>query len=144
MFGGLTTLVNIAVFWLGTNWLHWYYLVANLVAWVLSVWFAFETNHRWVFMGSTAQKESTLIQLCRFFLARGVSLVIDMGCMIGLVQGIRTSELTAKLVTQVVVVILNYLLSVHFVFGTPRKRSSQEERSRSDAQNDRDHHPMSK
>ncbi len=49
VFGVGTTLINIIVCGLCYNHLHWDILVANAVAWVISVAFAFITNKLYVF-----------------------------------------------------------------------------------------------
>ena len=49
IFGVLTTLVNIGVYYLASDVVGLYYLLANVVAWILSVLFAFITNKSLVF-----------------------------------------------------------------------------------------------
>ena len=48
-FGGLTTLVNIVVFFVMNDIFHIHYLIANAAAWLASVLFAYVTNRTWVF-----------------------------------------------------------------------------------------------
>src|SRR5690625_7141818 len=52
-FGGLTTLVNIVVFFIFDSLLSWPYLVANAIAIVLSILFAYVTNKLFVFKTSS-------------------------------------------------------------------------------------------
>lgn len=49
VFGLLTTGVNVVVYVLFANCLGINYLVANVIAWFLSVLFAYITNRKWVF-----------------------------------------------------------------------------------------------
>ena len=49
VFGVLTTLCNIVSYFALNDLLHIHYLVANALAWVLSVLFAYLTNRTWVF-----------------------------------------------------------------------------------------------
>lgn len=48
-FGGLTTLINIVVFTVLNSTTGWNYQISNVIAWFLSVLFAYITNKRWVF-----------------------------------------------------------------------------------------------
>ena len=48
-FGGLTTVVNIVAYFVCTSIFALNYLVANAIAWVASVAFAYVTNRTWVF-----------------------------------------------------------------------------------------------
>ncbi|WP_421017305.1 GtrA family protein [Furfurilactobacillus cerevisiae] len=47
-FGGLTTLVNIVTFVLFASVVHWNYQCGNVIAWILSVLFAYVTDKLWV------------------------------------------------------------------------------------------------
>ena len=49
IFGTLTTVVNIVVYYLFSNIIHMNYLFSNAVAWFLSVLFAYVTNRKYVF-----------------------------------------------------------------------------------------------
>ena len=49
MFGVLTTVVNIVVYFLSAELLHINYLISNALAWFLSVLFAYITNRKYVF-----------------------------------------------------------------------------------------------
>lgn len=49
IFGVLTTLVNIVVYYILNDLLHIHYMVANVIAWIASVLFAYITNRKYVF-----------------------------------------------------------------------------------------------
>ncbi|EGT2111815.1 GtrA family protein, partial [Listeria monocytogenes] len=51
--GGFTTLINIVTFWLCTYVLNWDYRIANTIAWVASVLFAYFSNKKYVFESYT-------------------------------------------------------------------------------------------
>lgn len=105
--GGLTTGVNIVLFFalthLGVAW-FW----ANLVAWALSVLFAFVANRRVVFASHSTHLWR---EAASFFALRGASLGADTVILfIGLTL-LHGSPLVVKLIDQVVVIALNYLFS---------------------------------
>lgn len=130
IFGMLTTAVNFAVFWifnrlLGKN----YYLVSNVIAWIVAVAFAYVTNRIWVFESKVTTVKGILLEVSEFFLARLFSLVVEEAGLLILVDLMKfkdlnfnlftftiTGELIAKVILAVVVVILNYIFSKFIIF----------------------------
>ena len=112
VFGILTTVVNIVVYFifsrLGVN-----YLISNILAWFLSVLFAYVTNRRWVF----ESKSSNVLKECGlFFSGRIFSGIIDTGLMYLFIDILSIGDLVSKIVIQVIVVVLNYVISKWVVF----------------------------
>ncbi len=117
IFGGLTTLINIIVFYLFNDLFNVYYLVSNVIAWVVSVLFAYITNKTVVFKSDNKVfKESVT-----FFIFRVISLGIDMLFMYLLIDIISIDSLIAKIIVNVIVVILNYVFSKLFIFKKKNK-----------------------
>lgn len=116
IFGGLTTLINIIVFYLVKDVLAIDYRLSNGVAWFASVLFAFITNKYFVFSSTNQSKQQFMKELFLFFWYRLLSLVIDMGMMIVMVSMLKIDALVAKLITQIVIVIMNYVFSKLFIF----------------------------
>lgn len=112
-FGVLTTLVNYAVYFFSTKILGIHYLIANLMAWFLSVLFAFGTNRLFVFR---SKNKDVLREGLTFFGGRIVSGVSDMALMYLLVSVMKVNEDASKLAVSVIVVILNYIISKRVVF----------------------------
>ena len=56
IFGGLTTLVNLVVYFLFREIFDFHYMIANVISWAASVLFAFFTNKIWVFEAKVKQK----------------------------------------------------------------------------------------
>lgn len=55
IFGVLTTLVNIVVYFVASNLLGINYLISNFLAWFISVLFAYITNRAYVFESTSSQ-----------------------------------------------------------------------------------------
>lgn len=103
-------------------------LIANIIAWILAVIFAYVTNKIWVF-GSHSWKFAFVIkELFLFVSARlitglleifGVPLLVKLG----LNQTLFGIEgMVSKVLVSVIVVILNYVFSKLFIFKeTPEK-----------------------
>lgn len=111
IFGVLTTIINILTFSimerLTTN-----LLFNNTVAWICSVLFAFITNRNIVFQ-STGNK---LKELCLFFGARIVSLLFDNALIFILIEKLMLNNILSKIIVNVFVVVINYILSKLIVF----------------------------
>lgn len=116
IFGGLTTLVNIAAFYIFETLLDWPYLTANAVAIVLSILFAYSTNKLFVFKTRDMTFNENLIEFLKFIGFRLVSGLADMAAMWMLVDLISVDTNIAKLLTQFIVVVLNYVFSKLFIF----------------------------
>lgn len=115
-FGGLTTLVNIVVFFILDTGLAWPYLVANAAAIVLSILFAYVTNKLFVFQSETQNAKQTISEFFRFIGFRLVSGLADMFTMWVLVDLLLIDTSISKLATQFIVVVLNYVFSKFFIF----------------------------
>gem|GEM_PF-30926 len=118
IFGGLTTFVNYAVFFLVDALLRseYSYLVANGIAWVAAVAFAFVTNKIIVFRSKTNSAGALLREAGAFVAARVVSLLIEYAWMLLAVEVLSIHKYAAKLIAAVVVIILNYFFSKLFIF----------------------------
>ncbi len=116
IFGGLTTLVNWGSFWLLFEIFHIDYLVATALAWLLSVAFAYITNRIWVFESKADTAKAVALEILAFFAFRLLSGGMDMGLMYVGVDLLHINELLMKLLSNVVVVIANYIFSKLFIF----------------------------
>ena len=114
-FGVLTTLINIVSFYfLDKAGMDVY--IANLLAWVLSVLFAFVTNKLFVFHSKSMQFSVFLKVMISFFFFRLFSLGIDMGGMFICLNFLSMGKMISKIFMNVIVIIANYIFSKLFVF----------------------------
>lgn len=117
IFGGLTTVVNIVVFFLLESGLSWPYLCANAIAIAAAVLFAYITNKLFVFESKTTTVWAAFLEFLRFISFRLLSGVIDMLAMWLLVDGLGQDTDLSKILTQVIVVVLNYIFSKLYIFN---------------------------
>lgn len=115
IFGVLTTLVNIVVFYLldkvGIN-----TYLNNTIAWILSVLFAFVTNKFFVFESKAKDKKTIFKEGTSFFTARIFSYFVDMFTIYLLFQVMGINKMISKIISNVIVIIINYVLSKLFIF----------------------------
>ena len=114
-FGVLTTLINIISFDILDKVGVQVYL-ANFIAWVLSVLFAFITNKLFVFNSKSFNIKVLLKEMVAFFVARIVSLGIDMAGMYICLEAIKLNKMISKIIVNVVVIVANYVFSKLFIF----------------------------
>lgn len=115
-FGAVGTLVNILIFYLLSQLLCIHYMIANLVAWVFSVAFAFVTNKIWVFKSKSWAFSVWTKECIQFVFARIGTCLFDMGYMFIAISLLHFDETISKVVANVIVVILNYVLSKIWIF----------------------------
>lgn len=105
--GGLTTGINVVLFF-GLTHLAMPWFWANIIAWVLSVLFAFIANKKVVFNSADMTFRTVIKEGASFFTLRGASLLADTAILfIGLTL-MHDSPLIVKLIDQVIVIVLNY------------------------------------
>ncbi len=115
-FGVLTTAINIVSYGTACNVLGISNVISTCLAWVLSVLFAYVTNKIWVFDSKTIQLSVILPELASFFGARAFTGLLDLAIMYIGVDVLRGNNMLIKVGSNVIVVILNYILSKMVVF----------------------------
>ena len=116
IFGVLTTFVNIVVYYILFNHVLLSNILSNGIAWVAAVIFAFITNKIWVFKSKTLEIEKVIKELIAFFSARLSTGLLDMAIMYVGVDLLKVNSIYSKIISGVVVVILNYIFSKLFIF----------------------------
>ena len=115
-FGGLTTLVNYIVYLPCYNILQWSGTLSNAVAWVVAVAFAFVTNKPFVFKSHDWSAKTLFPELTKFVSCRIGSGLLETAIIFVLVDCLNWNGNIIKLLTSVLVVILNYVASKLLVF----------------------------
>lgn len=116
IFGVLTTVVNYLVYLPVYNLLGLSAAVSNAIAWVVAVAFAYLTNKPFVFRSHDWSKETVIPELTKFVSCRLASGVMETVIIFLAVDLMGFNGNVWKLVTSVLVVILNYIFSKLIVF----------------------------
>ena len=115
-FGGLTTFVNTVAYFVmeraGMD-----TVPATALAQVLAVLFAYVTNKRYVFRSRTRGLTELLREMGSFFACRAVSFFLDIGIMWVTVDVWGWPGLLMKLISNVVIIVVNYLASKLLIFN---------------------------
>ena len=118
--GGLTTVVNFVIFYLckitvGTSTAFTMNL-ANFLAWVVAVLFAFVTNKLYVFESKSMERKVLFKEFTSFVAARVFSLGAEVVIMNVGVLGLHIPDMICKLFAQVVIILMNYFFSKFVIF----------------------------
>ena len=114
--GVMTTVVNYVTYTLLTEAAHIYYLTSTVIAWAISVLFAYFVNKLFVFQSRDWAWQVALRELWQMVAARLFSLGLEMAIMWFFVDTLHCNHLVVKLAANVVVVIVNYVLSKFIIF----------------------------
>ena len=115
-FGVLTTLVNYIVYLPCYNLLHLSAAVSNVIAWAAAVAFAYLTNKPFVFKSHDWSSKTVIPELVKFVGSRVASGALETAIIFVTVDLLQWNGNVMKLITSVLVVILNYVASKLLVF----------------------------
>ena len=118
IFGVLTTVISLIVYYALTYTIlnpnnSIYLQIANILSWIAGVLFAYFTNRKYVFESKNKNK---LKEFISFVGARVTTLILDMIIMGVGVSLLHGNDKILKLISQVLVIVGNYVLSKLIVF----------------------------
>lgn len=116
VFGVLTTVVNYLVYLPCYNNLGLSGSVSNIVAWVVSVAFAYLTNKPFVFKSNDWSAKTVVPELTKFVTCRLGSGALETLLILVCVDWLNWNGNVMKLITSILVVIINYVASKLVVF----------------------------
>lgn len=126
-FGGCTTLINFAVYWVLRNILKMGVVPADVIAWIMAVLFAYVTNKIWVFESKTKRAADILKEILSFFTARAFSLGFEVVFLLITVEHWGLNDIIMKLIANIAVIVMNYVFSKLLIFRKKNKTDSEEE-----------------
>lgn len=123
IFGFLTTIISLIVYYASTMTIFdvessLELQLANTISWCAGVLFAYFTNRKFVFNSSN---ENKLQEFITFTTSRISTLLLDMFIMFVFVTLLKYNDQIMKLISQVLVIVGNYLLSKLIVFKKETK-----------------------
>lgn len=116
VFGIITTAINILAYYLLFERLGFSNIFSVVISWVLAVLFAFFTNKIYVFSSKSMSVKVLFDEIALFFSARIVTGLIDLIIMYISVDILNFWALPFKLISNIVVVILNFIASQYLIF----------------------------
>lgn len=117
IFGVLSTIVNFVTYYIVAKLIGIDEVVSSGISWFCSVLFAYITNKIFVFESKTYGVKELAKEVTTFFLARIASgILCDVGTFALMVKVLHINDIISKFVTQVMVVIVNYIFSKLIIF----------------------------
>lgn len=92
--------------------------IANLVSILFAVLFAYVTNKIFVFKSKCPNLYVLWLEFVKFISSRAITMVIEIVGVFIILEWQIVDEMWAKIITSIVIVILNYVLSYFFVFNS--------------------------
>lgn len=86
---------------------------ANIISWIVAVFFAYFTNRKYVF---ESKEKNILKEGTKFIGSRVTTLLLDMLIMYVGVTLLRFNDKIIKIISQILVIVGNYIISKLFVF----------------------------
>ena len=114
VFGGLTTVVYFLSYFPARKLFN--EVTATVIANFTAVTFAYITNKIWVFESKTHTFGQLTKEMIKFYSARIVTLFVDVLLTYVFIKCLKYNEAAVKFISQVLIIILNYVLSKLFVF----------------------------
>ena len=116
VFGVFTTLVNIITYKICYESVGMSNTLSNISAWILAVTFAYLTNKVWVFGSRSWKWEVLQREIPTFISCRLATGVLDLVLMFICVDLMQWHALLMKVLSNVLVIILNYIFSKLVIF----------------------------
>ena len=114
--GVVTTVINYAAYFLCTRALGIHYLASDVIAWIVSVVFAYVVNKLFVFRKKDWAARVVAKEFLQFVSGRVASGVLEFIIMAVFIDSLGCPDAIVKIVANVVVVIVNYFFSKFLVF----------------------------
>lgn len=124
IFGVLTTIVNYVVYLVLTKMMNIDYMISTVISQIFAMIFAYITNKIYVFEAKNDSFKGLIKEMVSFFSVRIVSLFLDMGFMKLFVDIMHLNDAIMKLVSNVLIIVANYIFSKLFIF---KKNDKKEE-----------------
>lgn len=117
IFGVLTTIVNLTTFYVLASVLHLNENVANIIAIIIAVLFAYFTNRKIVFNSKASGFKEKTIEFLKFMLGRAFTMIVEFaGCAILFAVLSSIPNIIIKTGMTIIVIILNFFISKFFAF----------------------------
>ena len=127
IFGVLTTIVNYVVYLALTKMMNVDYMISTVISQIVAMIFAYITNKIYVFEAKNDSFKGLIKEMVSFFSVRIVSLFLDMGFMKLFVDIMHLNDAIMKLVSNVLIIVANYIFSKLFIFKKNKKEENIKE-----------------
>ena len=121
VFGVLTTLINVVAYYICAHPMNLDTVISTIIAWIVAVLFAYVTNRKWVFETNAFAPKEIAFEIFKFFACRFATGVLDVVIMYVSVDLMGFNDVLFKLISNITVIILNYICSRLIIFSGKKK-----------------------
>lgn len=119
-FGGISFLLNMGSYAVCLNLFSLHPLAATLLSWIVTVAFVYATNRRWVFRAERKRGAERRRRIVAFYAGRTATLLAEEAIMAVFAVSLGLPGIPVKAAAQVIVILLNYIISKKLIFKKPR------------------------
>lgn len=116
IFGVLTTVVNIASFYILAHFINLEENLSNAISIILAILFAYFTNRKLVFNSTATGAKEQFAEFGKFLLGRAFTMVVELVGFFLMFNIMHLQELISKILISIIVIILNFFISKFFAF----------------------------
>ena len=116
LFGVVTAVIAITVFYIFNEVIGWQYLIANAVSVFAAILFSYTVNKRYVFKTHSETRKAFLKEFGTFVSVRATAAGLNMFGLYVLVSLIRLNPTLAKISVETIIASTSYLISRKFIF----------------------------
>lgn len=120
-FGVCTTVINIVCYGILNEILSLNNITSTILAWLSAVFFAFVTNKVYVFESQRTKTSEQLSEMASFFGCRIITGILDVVIMAVAVDILKWNSLIWKLISNIIVTVVNYIASKFLIFKDTNK-----------------------
>ena len=124
-FGALTTLVDLVASALCVYVFRIDEMVSTFLAWLLAVAFAYVTNRIWVFLSSAKGVREIFFEVLKFAGGRVGTFLLSEAAVAVFVTWLAFDYMIVRIISSVIVVILNFVLGKWFVFRKSKENANE-------------------
>ena len=121
--GGISTVVNIAAYAVAEKVWKWNNVtISTVFAWIVALVVAYILNKVIVFETKNLSKKDLIKEMWSFFVFRLLSGIIDVVFMKVTVDILNLNDILMKVISNIIVIVLNYIFSKLFIFKKTQKK----------------------
>lgn len=121
--GVLSTLIDIIAYWAVSRIFGASVVTSTIIAWLIAVLFAYWSNRKYVFQSKATSFFAVIFEAVYFFACRIATGVLDVVIMYLFADLAGLNDVIVKTVSNIIVIILNYVASKMFVFKENKERN---------------------
>lgn len=119
-FGGISFLISVGSYAVFLRAFSLNALASNILSWILTVAFVYVTNRRWVFESEQKRGAELRRQILAFYAGRLATLFAEEAVIAVFDMYLAFPSMPVKVFAQIIVILLNYIISKKLVFKEQR------------------------